>query len=154
MPVEAVVKCAGLSNVKYVKEGNTSMHHFLQLVNALGKSRVFAGSTQMMFRQMLHGVQGAVLGQTQIWPEAAVELFSTIQRGDIEKARMLYYEKHLALVEACSLGGWHTQAIKAALKARGVIENDVVRGPTQQMDEVSKKELLLWLESKGLIGER
>ena len=48
------------------------------------------------------------------------------------------------------MGGWHTQAIKAALKARGVIENDIVRGPTQQRGEVSKKELLLWLESKGL----
>jgi len=150
MSVDAIKKCAGLSNLKYVKEGNTSMHHFLQLVNELGKDRVFAGSTQMMFRQMLHGLRGAVLGQTQIWPEAAVELFNMIRAGDIEKARRLYYEKHLALVEACSLGGWHTQAIKAALKARGVIENDIVRGPTQQMDDVSKKELLLWLESKGL----
>jgi 4-hydroxy-tetrahydrodipicolinate synthase len=160
MSIDMIKKCAALNNLRYVKEGNTSMNHCMQLVKELGKNRVFAGSTAMMFRQMVHGLQGAVMGENQVWPESAVELFNTIRTGDLDKARRLYYEKHLPLVEFCSLGGgagsvaWHTQTIKTALAARGIIENDIVRGPQQQIDETTKRELLLWLDSKGLTGKK
>ncbi len=160
MSVDMVEKCATLSNLKYVKEGNVSMNHCMQLIKELGKNRVFAGSTAMMFRQMSLGLQGAVMGANEVWPESAVELFNTIRAGDLEKARRVYYEKHLPLVELCSLGGgiasvsWHTQTIKAALVARGVIENDIIRGPQQQIDEITRRELASWLASKGLTGKK
>ena len=160
MSVDLVKKCAALSNLRYVKEGNVSMNHCMQLVKELGKNRVFAGSTAMMFRQMVLGLQGAVMGENEVWPESAVELFNFIRAGDLEKARRVYFEKHLPLVEFCSLGGgaasvsWHTQTIKAALVARGIIENDIIRGPQQQIDEITKRELVLWLASKGLTSKK
>lgn len=150
LSVSLIKRCAELENIKYVKEGNVDLRHLDELVKALGKDRVFAGSTALMWRQMSLGLQGAVLGSHNIWPEASVEMYNTIKKGNLEKARAIYYEKQLPLVEACSLGGFHAQSIKAALKARGIIAHDAVRGPTTQIDEISKNDLLKWLEIKGL----
>jgi len=146
-----IIKCAELENLKYVKEGNMDLKHLDDLLKSLGKDKVFAGATALMWRQMSLGLKGAVLGSHQIWPEASVELFNTIKSGDLKKARAIYYEKQLPLVEACSLGGWHANAIKASLKARGVISHDAVRGPSPQMDENSKRDVIKFLELKGLI---
>jgi 4-hydroxy-tetrahydrodipicolinate synthase len=153
LSVSVIKKCAELENLKYIKEGNQNLRHLDELVIALGKDRVFAGSTALMWRQMSLGLKGAVLGSHQIWPEASIELYNLIMKGDLNKAREIYYEKQLPLVEACSLGGWHANAIKAGLKAQGVISYDGVRGPSLQMDENSKKDIIKFLNLKGLIEE-
>jgi 4-hydroxy-tetrahydrodipicolinate synthase len=150
LSVSIIKKCAELENLKYVKEGNQDLRHLDELVAALGKDRVFAGSTALMWRQMSLGLKGAVLGSHQIWPEASVELYELIMKRDLKKAREIYYDKQLPLVEACSLGGWHANAIKACLKAQGVISHDTVRGPSLQMDENSKKDIIKFLELKVL----
>ncbi|MCA9878566.1 MAG: 4-hydroxy-tetrahydrodipicolinate synthase [Thermomicrobiales bacterium] len=74
-----------------IKECNTSLLHFSQLVGLVGERlAVLSGEDHYALPHLLTGAQGAVLASANLIPGAWTDLFRAVASGDVRRAQEIY----------------------------------------------------------------
>jgi 4-hydroxy-tetrahydrodipicolinate synthase len=141
---ELLARLAGVKNIEYVKESSEDIKRVGQIKRLCGdKITIFTGCDNTMFESFLMGADGWVSGSANIIPKQCVELYALTTRGELDKARELYY-RMLPLGDMFELEGKFIQYLKAgsALLGRPVGKPRRPLLPPQDVDVRRLKEAL------------
>ena len=102
---------------------------------------VLAGDDAGLWRMLIRGAHGAMVGLPMIYPEESRTMWTALQNGQQEEAAQIYRGcanfLHVALGAAD-----YVQVIKTVLHARGVIRSTETRLPLSALDELRRAEVL------------
>jgi dihydrodipicolinate synthase/N-acetylneuraminate lyase len=88
---ETLEQLAAESNIVALKESAPDPRRFTDLINAFGQRFVlFAGLDDVAFEGLVLGAKGWVSGLTNAFPAESLALYTSIQQGDLERARRIY----------------------------------------------------------------
>lgn len=88
---EVLRELEGVANIKAVKESAPDTRRFTDLLNEFGdRFDIFAGLDDVALEGMMLGAKGWVSGLTSAFPQESVELVAAFERGDWERARVIY----------------------------------------------------------------
>lgn len=119
MKPELLARLAEIDNLCYVKEASGDIKRVGQIKRLCGdKMSVFVGCDNVMFECWLMGAEGWVSGSANICPARCVELYELTVKGEIERARALYY-RMLPLGDMLDLEGSFVQYLKAGAELLG-----------------------------------
>jgi 4-hydroxy-tetrahydrodipicolinate synthase len=105
--------------VQYVKESTGEMPRMTELIRRCRERLgVFCGCDTLALESLVVGAIGWVGGVVNVLPAAHVQLYTTMQAGDLVAARECFYEM-LPLLELMEGGGKYTQYVKAACRLMG-----------------------------------
>lgn len=113
---ERLAELETLPNIRAVKEFSGDVRRVTAL-RAACRSDVVAGADDLVLESLLAGASGWIAGMANIVPEASVELYELVERGELEAAWSLY-RKMLPLLRY-DTGPTLVQAIKYGLEAIG-----------------------------------
>jgi 4-hydroxy-tetrahydrodipicolinate synthase len=86
-----------------VKESSGKTWQIAEMIRLVGdKISILTGDDAGLYPDLLLGCQGAIVAIGNIAPRMAVEIFDSVRRGDIQRAREAYYR---LLSVATALGG-------------------------------------------------
>ena len=119
MRPELLARLAQIDNISYVKEASGDIRRISQIRRLCGdKITIFVGCDNVMLESWLMGAEGWVSGVANILPKQSVELFELTDRGEISRARELYY-RMLPLGDMLELEGFFVQYLKAGSEMLG-----------------------------------
>ncbi len=119
MQPELLARLAEIDNISYVKEASGDIRRIGQIRRLCGdRISIFVGCDNTMLESWLMGAEGWVSGVANILPQQSVELFELADRGEIDRARELYY-RMLPLGDMLDLEGSFVQYLKAGSEILG-----------------------------------
>jgi len=134
--------------IQLVKDSSRQIGPVQEVIHMCGdKITFFIGMDDLTFSALVLGATGWVAGCASIIPELAAELFELVDKGDIKKARELWY-KMVPLADWTEAGKG-MQLIKYGLALRGVPVGRL-RAPRPPLSETDKKKLKKMLDDLGI----
>lgn len=131
--VKEVPRIVGLKDTSYNVE---QLHEF---VHRFGEKYIIAAAgDSMIFMAFVIGASAHISGVSNPFPEIVVELYKSIQRGELKKAKQL--QSKINEIRRALKKGAEIAAYKAALKFRG-INAGTVSSPLRQLTDEEIQEL-------------
>jgi len=151
LPWQMVEDLAQISNIVGVKDSSGQLSFiFAVLEKVRDKINVMCGHDEVVTAALAAGASGAILASANFIPDIWIEIYDSVRKGDLERARELQYQvQKIARIIAQS----GPVGAKEALKLMG-IEVGSVRLPLSVGGELTyeaKEELRLDLEKIGKI---
>ena len=138
-----ISELAGMSTFCAIKQGSTSIHQFVESVNAAHagprRLRLLAASDVIAVATLSSGADG--LTSTNFWafPEQVLALAHALAAGDRTRALSIHGALTPFFAQARALG--QPRAIKAAMLMRGFVGAPAVRLPYAPLSEVERRGL-------------
>lgn len=147
---DLIEKLADHPNIIGMKDSNGDM---IQLANFIRVTKgkdfsVFVGTASALFPALCLGASGGVLALANCNPKECVEVYDSFVRGDIEKARDIYYK--MMPVNAAVTAKYSIAGLKYACSLQG-FDGGFVRNPLQELSEDGRKIIEKLLTSIGLL---
>ncbi|WP_416841795.1 dihydrodipicolinate synthase family protein [Haloferax sp. DFSO52] len=108
--------------------------------------QLFQGFDSHLVPSLLFGATGGINALSNVLPGAFAEAFEAVERGDVSVAREIHENRIAPLFQQCIAHGF-APATKAALQARGVIDNDDVRPPLTTLDSDARTNIASVVDS-------
>ena len=119
MQPDLVARLADVENIDYVKEASGDVKRIGQIKRLCGdKVTIFVGCDNDMLETWVMGAEGWVAGVANILPRQSVELYELTVKGELKRARELYY-RMLPLGDMLELEGLFVQYLKAGSEMLG-----------------------------------
>jgi len=133
-----------------IKESSGNMSVFAQIVRELGsRISVLTGGDDLMLQSFILGCSGAILALANIAPKLCVELFESVQKGDIANAKDLYF-KILPVAQAIGSPENCPAPVKEAVRLLGRAAGPC-RSPILPVSPQERKTVQLALKTAGLM---
>ena len=150
-PWQMVEDLAQIPNIVGIKDSSGQLSFILTMLEKVrDKVNVMCGHDEVVVAALAAGASGAILASANFIPDVWVEMYNSVQRGDLQKARELQYKvQKIARITVAS-GAVGT---KEALNMMGV-EVGSVRSPLSVGGELTyeaREELRLDLERLGKV---
>ncbi len=151
IPWQMVEDLAQIPNIVGIKDSSGQLSFILTMLEKIrDKVNVMCGHDEVVVAALAAGASGAILASANFIPDVWVEMYNSVQRGDLQKARELQYKvQKIARITVAS-GAVGT---KEALNMMG-IEVGSVRSPLSVGGELTyeaREELRLDLERLGKV---
>jgi 4-hydroxy-tetrahydrodipicolinate synthase len=151
IPWQMVEDLAQIPNIVGIKDSSGQLSFILTMLEKVrDKVNVMCGHDEVVVAALAAGASGAILASANFIPDVWVEMYNSVQRGDLQKARELQYKvQKIARITVAS-GAVGT---KEALNMMG-IEVGSVRSPLSVGGELTyeaREELRLDLERLGKV---
>ena len=148
---QMVEDLAQIPNIVGIKDSSGQLSFMLAVLEKVrDKVNVMCGHDEVVVAALAAGASGAILASANFIPDVWVEMYNSVQRGDLQKARELQYKvQKIARITVAS-GAVGT---KEALNMMG-IEVGSVRSPLSVGGELTyeaREELRLDLERLGKV---
>ncbi|GGM68190.1 4-hydroxy-tetrahydrodipicolinate synthase [Halarchaeum rubridurum] len=141
IPVETVVELAGRDDVHGLKDSSGNFGYFTDALAATPDDfAVYQGVDDQLVPAGLMGASGGINALSNAVPEVFAAVREALNAGDDERARELGRGALKPLFAFCADHGF-APATKAALAARGRIDDDAVRPPLVELDEGARAAL-------------
>jgi 4-hydroxy-tetrahydrodipicolinate synthase len=135
-----------------IKESSGNMSVFAQITKELGtRISVLTGGDDLMLQSFILGCSGAILALANIAPKLCVELFQSVQKGDIVKAKDLYF-KILPVAQAIGSPENFPAPVKEAVKLLGRPAGPC-RSPILPVSAQEREAMQNALQAAGLMRE-
>jgi 4-hydroxy-tetrahydrodipicolinate synthase len=134
-----------------IKDSSGNISQFSETVRLLGKKiSVLTGGDDLLLPAFSLGASGAIIALGNIAPKMTVDLFNLMQKGDLNKARDIYYK---LLPIARAIGGENNfpAQVKEAVNMLGRPAG-LCRSPIVPLEEQEKKKIVQALKHAGLLG--
>lgn len=134
----------------YVKESSGDCRRVSQIISLTGNSMgVFIGNDDLSLMGLLAGAIGWVGTAANIIPEQALNLVQAVDKGDVRRARELFYHL-LPLFELIKRSGKFVSVCKAGLDMRGHV-GGTLRRPRLPLAREEENQLRLFLKDLGIL---
>ncbi len=131
---------------KHLKYGYHSTEVLKEIASLTGDNLYrFCGADTWTLRCLLQGCQGIMTATAAIFPKENVELLKLVEKGKINEARKLWYDKFLLWNDSGFYENWQW-VHKYALKLMGVFKSEVMAPPQPQGTEYQRGEVKALLE--------
>ncbi|GGN14035.1 dihydrodipicolinate synthase family protein [Halarchaeum nitratireducens] len=135
IPVETVVELADRDDVHGLKDSSGDFGYVTDVLAAAPDDfAVYQGVDDQLVPAGLMGATGGINALSNAVPEVFAAVRDALNAGDDERARELHRGGLKPLFSFCADHGF-APATKAALAARGRIDEDAVRPPLVELDE-------------------
>ena len=125
-------------NIRHVKITDTTIHK-VDAAKARGDLILLAGSDEVMHQQVVRGCEGAITATPQVFPAESRAWFDAACAGDLA-ASARFFARLLPFVNEVMIGtDDYPAVVKYALRQRGVIASDEVRGPLAPLSGVRRR---------------
>lgn len=154
MPWQMVEDLAQIPNIVGIKDSSGQLSFMLTVLEKVrDKINVMCGHDEVVVGALAAGASGAILASANFIPDVWVEIYSSVLKGDLSKARELQYKvQKIARITAAS----GAVGAKEALNMMG-LKVGKVRPPLSVGGELTyeaREELRLALEKIGKIKSR
>lgn len=130
---DLVERLASIPNVRGIKESTGDSRRISALRRRLdSRIEVICGAPTAALESLALGCTSWITGILNVVPRAGDELMKSMEQGDLELARRLYFERILPLVDMLDRTSNPTGTIKAGVRLRG-IDVGVPRAPGQDL---------------------
>ncbi len=141
LTVELVQKLAAIPTVRGIKESTGDSRRISSLRRRLDPSfEVICGAPGAALESFALGCTSWITGILNVLPRAGAALMSAVEGSDLERARRVYFERILPLVDLLDRTSNPTGTIKAGVRLRG-IDVGVPRPPGQDLLPAELREL-------------
>lgn len=142
--------CEEIPNIAALKDSYGSLGQFAQTIGLVGnKISVLTGCDDLLFPSFVLGARGAIVAIGNIAPSMVVDLFSLVQRGNIKRARDVYF-KLLPIARAIGSEFNFPAPVKEAIRLLGR-PTGPTRSPIVVMTKEEKKSIKEALAHAGLL---
>jgi len=142
--------CKEVPNIVGLKDSSGNLSQFAETIRLIGnKISVLNGGDDLLLPSLILGGHGAIIALANIAPKMTVELFDSVQEGDIKRAREIYY-KLLPIARAIGSERNFPAPVKEALKQLGRSAGST-RSPIVQLTDQEKEQISDALKYAGLI---
>jgi 4-hydroxy-tetrahydrodipicolinate synthase len=152
VPYEVVKQLVEEKRISYMKYGAHDCNLMRKMVETLGdKLFIFVGADTFTLRYLLMGGKGILTATAAVFPKENSILLSTVQKGEMEKARKYYAETIIPWNDCGFYQRW--QAVhKFALMKMGIITSTKCMPPISlPIEDFQEEEITYLLKSKGKI---
>ena len=130
---DLVERLASIPNVRGIKESTGDSRRISALRRRLdSRIEVICGAPTAALESLALGCTSWITGILNVVPRAGDELMKSMEQGDLELARRLYFERILPLVDMLDRTSNPTGTIKAGVRLLG-IDVGVPRAPGQDL---------------------
>lgn len=154
-PPDLLADIAAVEGVVAVKDAVWDVDHFQEDLRALrdGDADVdlYVANDEHLLPSFALGADGAVLELAAVIPGPIVDLYESVEAGDIERARSIYrrMEPFVDAMYEPPVTDSHTR-LKVALELRGTIESAAPRPPTAPIEADEVAEIERAMETSGV----
>jgi 4-hydroxy-tetrahydrodipicolinate synthase len=135
MDADLVTSVADHPDVVGMKDTSGDLTHLLDIVRLTGDDfHLFQGYDSQLVPAVSMGATGGINALANVVPEAVRAAIDAAAEGDLDRAREVQLEYLAPFFAECVDRGF-APATKAALVARGVLDDDAVRPPLVELDE-------------------
>ena len=115
---------------------------------------IFCGHDEVVMAALAAGADGAILASANLIPDVWQEIYSAMQRGDLETARQRQKDIQILTRLVARKGG--TQAVKEGLRMMGLTMSDSRHPimPGGAFEREDREDMRTQLENLGKIGHR
>ena len=115
---------------------------------------IFCGHDEVVMAALAAGADGAILASANLIPDIWQEIYSAVQRGDLETARQRQKDIQILTRLVARKGG--TQAVKEGLRMMGLTMSDSRHPimPGGAFEREDREDMRTQLENLGKIGHR
>lgn len=139
-----------IKNIRYVKDSSGDGKRIHKIIRLSGNDlAAFIGNDDLVLEALMAGAKGWVATSSNIVPELALSLVQACDRGDLGKARELYYSL-LPLFEFIQRIGKFVSVCKAGLDMRGH-KGGTLRKPRLPLTKNEEDELRSLLKKLGVL---
>jgi 4-hydroxy-tetrahydrodipicolinate synthase len=155
---DTLAALARLPWVKLFKVGTREMNKYARDIRAIREAApdmpVLTCHDEYLLASMVQGVDGGLLGFASFIPELILELVQAVWAGDLKRA-MAVQERINPLKDVVygmgePTGDAHAR-MKLAMAMAGRLKSAVVRPPTQQPDDDTRREIAKALKQAGML---
>ena len=146
---------AYLDNVVGIKDSSGDLPFMEALFEKIrGLIGIFCGHDEVVMAAFAAGADGAILASANLIPDIWQEIYSAVQRGDLETARQRQKDVQILTRLVVRKGG--TQAVKEGLRMMGLTMSDSRHPimPGGAFEREDREDLRTQLENLGKIGRR
>jgi 4-hydroxy-tetrahydrodipicolinate synthase len=112
---EVVEDLAELENIVGIKDGSGNMAYIMELLETVGdRISILVGYDEIVLPALASGVKGMILASANVIPDKWLELYESVAKGDLDKARRIQMSVQKLVRIFCRYGA-HV-AVKEALK--------------------------------------
>jgi 4-hydroxy-tetrahydrodipicolinate synthase len=142
--------CNEVSNIVGLKDSYGNLSQFADTIARVGdKISVLTGCDDLILPSLILGAPGAIVALANIAPKMVVELFEYVQKGEINKAKEIYF-KLLPIARAIGSEYNFPAPVKEAVNLLGR-KAGPPRSPITQLSIKEKEEIKKALKHAGLI---
>lgn len=158
---ETLADLARLPWVKVFKVGTREMNKYARDIEAIRNANadvaVLTCHDEYLLASMVQGVDGGLLGFASFIPELILELVNAVNAGDLKRAMACQARinplKDVVYGMGEPTGDAHAR-MKYAMVLAGRLSSAVVRPPTQQPDEATRKKIADVLRAAGMLHKQ
>ena len=158
---EVLADLARLPWVKVFKVGTREMNKYARDIEAIRKANADAAvltcHDEYLLASMVQGVDGGLLGFASFIPELILELVNAVHAGDLKRAMDCQARinplKDIVYGMGEPTGDAHAR-MKYAMVLAGRLSSPVVRPPTHQPDEATRKQIADVLRAAGMLHKQ
>jgi len=158
---EVLADLARLPSVKVFKVGTREMNKYARDIEAIRNANpsvaVLTCHDEYLLASMVQGVDGGLLGFASFIPELILELVNAVQAGDLKRAMACQARinplKDVVYGMGEPTGDAHAR-MKYAMMLAGRLSSAVVRPPTHQPDEPTRKQIENVLRAAGMLHKQ
>jgi 4-hydroxy-tetrahydrodipicolinate synthase len=146
---------AYLDNVVGIKDSSGDLPFMEALFEKIrGLIGIFCGHDEVVMAALAAGADGAILASANLIPDIWQEIYSAVQRGDLETARQRQKDIQILTRLVARKGG--TQAVKEGLRMMGLTMSDSRHPimPGGAFEREDREDMRTQLENLGKIGHR
>jgi 4-hydroxy-tetrahydrodipicolinate synthase len=112
---EVVEDLAELENIVGIKDSSGNMAYIMELLETVGdRISILVGYDEIVLPALASGVKGMILASANVIPDKWLELYESVAKGDLDKARRIQMSVQKLVRIFCRYGA-HV-AVKEALK--------------------------------------
>lgn len=158
---ETLAGLARLPWVKLFKVGTREMNKYARDIEAIREAApdkaVLTCHDEYLLASMVQGVDGGLLGFASFIPELILELTDAVRAGDLNRAMAAQARinplKDIVYGMGEPTGDAHAR-MKLAMAMAGRLKSAVVRPPTRQPDEATRREIAKVLKAAGMLQKQ
>ena len=158
---EVLADLARLPSVKVFKVGTREMNKYARDIEAIRNANPHAAvltcHDEYLLASMVQGVDGGLLGFASFIPELILELVNAVHAGDLKRAMDCQARinplKDIVYGMGEPTGDAHAR-MKYAMVLAGRLSSPVVRPPTEQPDEATRKKIADVLRAAGMLHKQ
>jgi 4-hydroxy-tetrahydrodipicolinate synthase len=147
--------------VKLFKVGTREMNKYARDIEAIREAApdkaVLTCHDEYLLASMVQGVDGGLLGFASFIPELILELTDAVRVGDLNRAMAAQARinplKDIVYGMGEPTGDAHAR-MKLAMAMAGRLKSAVVRPPTRQPDEATRREIAKVLKAAGMLQKQ
>jgi len=162
---QMVEDLAQISNIVGLKDSSGELKYILAVLEKVrDKINVLCGYDEVVIAALAAGASGAILASANIIPDVWVEIYDTVQKGELQKARELQYKvQKIARIiaksgavgtkEALNMMGLNVGPVRLPLSVGGELtyeEREELRLDLEKIGKITPKLVKIEFEEKVL----